>query len=355
MSDFTISFNDSGDFGKVAAVDTNKVVVTIEDHDKMTNISVGNLISIQGKLGSEYLIGMIERATRSTVEKMLEKNDNILEDEAFELGDKQEDLIKIILIGTYRTVDGQNKNTFKRGADSFPQIDRACYQLTSHNLQNFMNLLSSDVKEEERMTLGHYIADQKAIAIANGDSFFQRHAAILGSTGSGKSWTVALILERSAALKYSNLIVLDMHGEYAPLCTEQRAFAEQFKIAGPGDLNSKNENTLFLPYWMLNREEMLAMILDRSDSNAPNQASRFTEHVRQLKGETLASLGKHDVLDTFTVDSPIFYDLSRLVDTLKSDDIGKKEGASGKPVNGDWYGRLTRFIARLEAKIEDRR
>lgn len=355
MSDFTISFNESDYLGKVAAVDTNKVVVTIEDHDKMTNISVGSLISIQGKLGSEYLIGMIERATRSTVEKMLEKNDNILEDEAFELGDKQEDLIKIILIGTYRTVDGQNKNTFKRGADSFPQIDRACYQLTSHNLQNFMNLLSSDVKEEERMTLGHYIADQKAIAIANGDRFFQRHAAILGSTGSGKSWTVALILERSAALKYSNLIVLDMHGEYAPLCTEQRAFAEQFKIAGPGDLNSKNENTLFLPYWMLNREEMLAMILDRSDSNAPNQASRFTEHVRQLKGETLASLGKHDVLDTFTVDSPIFYDLSRLVDTLKSDDIGKKEGASGKPVNGDWYGRLTRFIARLEAKIEDRR
>ena len=150
-----------------------------------------------------------------------------------------------------------------------------------------MNLLSANVKENERLTLGHFIADETAVAIANGDKFFQRHAAILGSTGSGKSWAVALILERAAALKAANLIIFDMHGEYSTLCQGETTIAQQYHIAGPGDLDGMDESSLFVPYWLLNREEMLDLILDRSDENAPNQAARFTEHVCILKEENL--------------------------------------------------------------------
>src|SRR5690606_31949610 len=121
----------------------------------------------------------------------------------------------------------------------------------------------------------------------SGDKFFQRHASVLGSTGSGKSWAVALMLERASRLKFPNLIVLDMHGEYGPLTKDQGGFAEGFHIAGPGDLGGASVDAVFLPYWMLNRDEMLSMILDRSDQNAPNQASRFTSHVRNLKDSTL--------------------------------------------------------------------
>ncbi len=85
--------------------------------------------------------------------------------------------------------------------------------------------------------------------------------------------------------------------------------AAAFKIAGPGDLDKPPDNALFLPYWLLNREEMLSMILDRSDQNAPNQASRFTLHVRELKEGTLKAEKKNDVKATFTVDSPIPYKL----------------------------------------------
>ena len=354
MTNPLITFSDIDILGKVIAVDTNKVVVSVENHEKMTTISVGNIVAIQGNLVTEFLIGLLERANRSTVEKMLANDSDNSIDDSFELGEIQQDLIKIILIGTYRTVDGNKRNTFKRGADSFPQIDRACYQLSSGNLQNFMNMLSYDVPNEEQMILGKYIADNRAIAIANGDKFFQRHASILGSTGSGKSWAVALILERASKLPYSNLLVLDMHGEYSPLCDATDAFAQQFKIAGPGDLKTTDTDILFLPYWALNREEMLAMLLDRSDNNAPNQASRFTEHVRCLKKETLNKEKKQNVLNSFTVDSPIFYNLATLIELLTDDDNAMKEGVS-KSVKGDWNGKLTRFIARLSAKIEDKR
>jgi hypothetical protein len=105
---------------------------------------------------------------------------------------------------------------------------------------------------------------------------------------------------------------------------------------------------------MLNREEMLAMILDRSDQNAPNQASRFTLHVRNLKEKTLDAAQRPDVKATFTVDSPVPYGLGDLIGLLETDDTTKGVGKTG-PVTGEWEKRLTRFISRLKAKSEDRR
>lgn len=348
-----LNFEAKDQLGRVVTVDTSRVLISVEEHEQMTSIAVGNLIAINGRTANEFLIGIIERVTRSISEKLLLEDES--DDGSIPLGESQDDFIRAVLIGTYRTVDGSLSNTFKRGADCFPQIDKTCFHLSGSNLQLFMNLLSVNVAENERLTLGHFMADETAIAVANGDKFFQRHAAILGSTGSGKSWSVALILERASALKSANLIVFDMHGEYSTLCEGENPIAQQYHIAGPEDLEGSNPNSLFIPYWLLNREEMLALILDRSDDNAPNQAARFTEHVRTLKEQTLQGEEKTEVLETFTVDSPIPYDINSLLDELNKDDTGTKTGVSGKEVKGDWNGRLTRFIGRLKAKIDDRR
>ncbi|WP_419692880.1 DUF87 domain-containing protein [Mannheimia haemolytica] len=354
MANETLNFKDNARLGRVVTVDTSRVLISVEEHQQMTSIAVGNLIAIQGRTASEYLIGIIERVTRSISEKLL--LEEISNEGEIPLGESQDDFIKAVLIGTYKAVDGSLSNTFKRGADCFPQIDRGCFHISGSNLQLFMNLLSANVKENERLTLGHFMADETAVAIANGDKFFQRHAAILGSTGSGKSWSVALILERAAALKAANLIVFDMHGEYSTLCEGKNAIAQQYRIAGPGDLDGSDERSLFIPYWLLNREEMLALILDRSDDNAPNQAARFTEHVRALKEQTLNKEERNDVLETFTVDSPIPYSIELLLARLDKDnsEMVPKEGGSGTK-QGPWYSKLSRFMGRMKAKIDDRR
>lgn len=352
--DAVLRFEESQKLGRVSSVDTSRVVIDAENASLVTTIIVGNLVAIQGAVASEYLIGITERVTRSLSEGLLN------EDEAgvteFSLGPTVTDAIVATLLGTYRVVDGDKRNTFKRGADSFPQIDRACYVIDGGNLQRFMGLLGAELPDNQRLKIGTFSVDRRAEAVLNGDKFFQRHAAILGSTGSGKSWAVALLLERANALPHSNIIVLDMHGEYLPLTLkENEGFASYFRIAGPGDLAKAEENVIFLPYWLLNRDEMLSMILDRSDQNAPNQASRFTLHVRDLKSKTLENNKKYDVKKTFTVDSPIPYEMKYLIDLLKGDDTRKGIGTTGKEVKGDWEGKLTRFISRLMAKIEDRR
>jgi hypothetical protein len=345
-------FEDSQLLGKVAAVDTSRVSIAVESPILLPRAAVGSLVAIQGNTHLEYLIGMTERVTRQLREQIVESGD--AGDTALTLENIPDDSMRVVLLGTFKALDGSNRNRFKRGADSFPQIDKSCYLIEGRNLQRFMGLLGHELGKDQRLELGSFVIDQTAIAVANGDKFFQRHAAILGSTGSGKSYAVSLILERCSARPFVNMIVFDMHGEYSSLATADAPIAKAFKIAGPGDLDSVSDETIFLPYWLLNREEMLSMILDRSDQNAPNQASRFTLHVRTLKEQTLIAEKKDSVRATFTVDSPIPYKIGELLAKLNDDDTSKGVGKTG-PVKGDWEGKLTRFVSRLSAKLEDRR
>lgn len=348
-----LQFTEADLLGRVSSVDTSRVAVDVSNSVLLTRIGIGNLIAIKGSTAREFLIAITERVTRNLSDALpdeLPADGNDLP-----LTAVPTDTVRGALIGTFRTVDGEKKNTFKRGADSFPQIDRECYVVEGANLQRFMGILGADYPPNERLKLGVFVADRTAEAIASGDKFFQRHAAILGSTGSGKSYAVALILERAAKLKYPNILVFDMHGEYATLADESKGgFATRLRIAGPGDLTAPADDALFLPYWLLNRDEMLSMILDRSDQNAPNQASRFTSHVRALKAATLKAEGKNEVAKTFTVDSPIPYAIKDLLDILNTDNTTKGVGKTG-PVKGEWEDKLTRFISRMEAKLEDRR
>lgn len=355
-----LRFDPPSKLGKIASVDTSRVLIAVENAALLPRAAVGSLVAIQGTTAQEFLIGMTERVTRQLREQTALPDP--MAPTTLEVELVPEDSLRAVLLGTYRTIDGVTRNRFKRGADSFPQIDRQCFLIEGGNLQRFMGLLGKGLDESQRLELGHFAIDRTAAAIANGDRFFQRHAAILGSTGSGKSYTVSLILERAYARKHANIIVFDMHGEYASLAnppaskdgTSQNPIASAFKIAGPGDLDSPPDNALFLPYWLLNREEMLSMILDRSDQNAPNQASRFTSHVRELKEATLTAKSKAGVKASFTVDSPIPYKLSDLLERLNVDNTTKGVGKNG-PVKGEWEDRLTRFISRLTAKAEDRR
>lgn len=354
MTSISILQFDTGDLiGKISAVDTSHAIINVSNSSLLTRVCIGNLIAIKGSTEQEYLIAIIERVTRNINDDL--SSDFSIDDNDIPIVTTQVDAIRSALIGTFRTVSGEKKNIFKRGADSFPQIDRECFIIDGANLQRFMGILGSDYPLEERLKLGTFTTGSTAEAIISGDKFFQRHAAILGSTGSGKSYSVALILERASKLKFSNILVFDMHGEYSPLAKKENGgFALQLRIAGPGDLENPSDDVLFLPYWLLNRDEMLSMILDRSDQNAPNQASRFTLHVRTLKQRTLQNEHKDEIEKTFTVDSPIPYSIDELLNLLRIDNTTKGQGKNG-PIKGEWEDKLTRFISRMEAKLDDRR
>ncbi|MAP35569.1 MAG: ATPase [Halomonas sp.] len=360
MQDYVISIEDDCYIGRVASVDTNRALILAESPEVIQTLTVSDLVAIQGATPQEFLVGIIEKVKRSVGSPILvEPESEDGEDEDFDAV-IDHDVVQVALIGTYWEVLGDRRQIFKRGAKYFPRVDKQVYLIKEESLESLMSVVASDTPEDIQLVLGTY-GNTQSKAVANGDKLFQRHAALLGSTGSGKSWTVASLLEQAAKLEHTNIILFDLHGEYKTLTTEgveegKQPIAEYYKIAGPADIENQNANSLFVPHWLLNKDEMLALLLDRSDNNAPNQASRFTHHVRELKQKYLVDENLTELASGITIDSPIPYSIRHLLALLSADDNGTKLGANGKSeVKGDWNGKLTRFIGRLETKIDDKR
>lgn len=129
-------------------------------------------------------------------------------------------------------------NIFKRAVNTYPEINSEVYLADGEALSMIMNSLENEILSDKRLKLGKYASNPTVEAILDGNKFFQRHAAIVGSTGSGKSFTVANMLEKANELDYANLIVFDLHGEYNEL-----SYAKQIKISDNGGLH--------IPLWFL--------------------------------------------------------------------------------------------------------
>jgi uncharacterized protein len=218
-----------------------------------------------------------------------------------------------------------------------------------------MAVISEVASGRQQLSLGHYSLDMDAEAFLNGNRLFQRHAIIVGSTGSGKSWTTARLLEQVAGLSNSNALIFDIHGEYSPLAGGN---IKCLRIAGPGDLDtnrSLKEGILYLPYWLLDYDAMISMFVDRSEENAPNQAMVMARAITRAK-RTYLEHGRHqDILDNFTIDSPVPYDLQDVMQELNDLNVEMVESSSGRLKQGDFHGKLSRMIARFENKCSDRR
>ena len=334
-------FEDTSLIGNVIAVDTSSVVVKVENEDVLSEIQVNNLVAIKASKQRQTLIGMVSKIIRKFSE-MLDDSDEI----------EKDDVVKITLIGTLLDKFGTRENIFKRTLESVPEITAQCYIMNNEDLSNFMSVLSVNSEgKDNSLKIGNYTLNKDATAYLDGNRLFQKHAVIVGSTGSGKSCTVATLIEEIAKLQSSNAVVFDIHGEYEPIIGEN---IKHFKIAGPSD--GVSDGFIYLPYWLLTYEEMISMMIDRSDNNAPNQAMIFSRTVYKCKKDYLISVGKSDIVDDITIDSPTPYDIKTLLDELNAINSEVVPGAkAGSTKKGDFNGTRSRFIQRLENKVSDKR
>jgi hypothetical protein len=141
------------------------------------------------------------------------------------------------------------------------------------------------------------------------DPMLGKHFAVLGSTGTGKSTAVALILHRISQLSpEGHIVMIDPHGEYSAA----------FK--GCGELF--NVDNLQLPYWLMNFEEHCEVILTTQGQERQRDADILAKCIlsARTKGKDLSTLGK------VTVDSPIPYLLTDL-NSIIVNEMGKLDRA----------------------------
>ena len=209
--------------------------------------------------------------------------------------------------------------------------------------------------------------------------FFGKHIGVVGSTGAGKSCTVAKILQEgihpsesqreAGILNNSHIIVFDLHGEYASAFPDAR-------VIGVDDLR--------LPYWLMNSEELEEMFIESNEANSHNQISQFRQAVIENKG-----LHAGSSTAKVSYDSPVYFSLNGVISylgNLNREVTGKEDGeglpkladgtlvltrseryfdgplefvassqAKGtKATNGPFYGEFDRFLMRLEGRKNDR-
>lgn len=344
-------YSDDEALGQVVTVDTGTVVVRVADIKRLRELQVNRLAVLQSSKPGQHLVGIIQRIRRNMADdEMAEARSD--EDEFDDKGETN--LVKIVLIGTLIDREKSKQNIFRRTLETVPEIDANCFPVEGERLTRFMRSISDVKGDGKRLSLGTFTLDESAEAFLNGNKLFQRHALIVGSTGSGKSYTTARMLDQISDLDQANAVLFDIHGEYKTL---KGPPFRHFRIAGPGDIVTGAglaDGVLHVPYWLLGYEAMVALFVDRSDQNAPNQSMLMSRAITGAKRAFLTA-GKHtDVLANFTIDSPVPFDIDAVLQELNALNVEMVDGARGQK-QGDFHGKLSRLIARFEAKRADRR
>ena len=219
--------------------------------------------------------------------------------------------------------------------------DGCCvYAIGSQQIAKIFERFSSEGFEVGALTT------HPAISVSlHASSLFGRHFAILGQTGSGKSWTVASIVQRAVAeMPKAHVIILDLHGEYC----WRRDDGEQYYAFEESSVRHVDARDLEVPYWLMTYAELCDLLIDRTEQAAHNQTAFFRETLRELKELEKSDLG----LERVTVDTPVYFSLDDLIAKVREKNCEMVPGARGMK-QGDLFGQFDRFLMRLESRLND--
>ena len=196
---------------------------------------------------------------------------------------------------------------FERGISTFPLPQQKVY-LTPRSELAFVY----GHKTGTTIAIGEHVGSGGTTAHADMNELLGKHTAILGSTGAGKSCAVAAvlhaILDRGPQQEYAQwnprIVVLDPHNEYG--------------TAFPGHKRlSTDEGTLSLPYWFLNLQETLGLLIGKTEFVATSQANIVKVALLTARQEAAEKLGIQK--DAITVDSPLPYSQKRFAELVEAD------------------------------------
>lgn len=207
-------------------------------------------------------------------------------------------LAELELIGEAHAGAADRPPVFRRGVSAFPALGDAVRSVSGDDLACvYAPPATSTVK------IGTVHLNRSQPVLISPDDLLGKHFAILGTTGCGKSCAVSLILQRLLeSHANAHVLLLDPHGEYA------RAFAGSAEVLGPDSLQ--------LPYWLLNAEEISSVILgSRPQSQDGGAVSAILGELIPL-AKAMLQRERHGTLH-ITVDTPLPYrltDLHQLLD-----------------------------------------
>lgn len=230
--------------------------------------------------------------------------------------------ITIQLVG-----EGQRTGEFQRGISQYPTVGDEVHLVSEDDLKR----IYGQPDKPYFVNVGHIAGAESIPALIDVNKLITRHSAVVGTTGSGKSTTVASLLNAlSDVEKYpsARILVFDIHGEYGQALKDK---ANIFKINADKSVGS-NEKELYLPFWALSFDELCEIsfgkITNEKDYNT------ILERVLNEKRKSIEKKPRKGItVDNLNVDSPIPFSLNNLWYDLYIQTLGKfYPDKEGKPL-----------------------
>jgi len=180
--------------------------------------------------------------------------------------------LRVQLVG-----EGTRGGHFERGVSQHPTIDDRVHIVTEADLR----AIYGPGEPDDFVAVGHLASAESIPALIDINKLVTRHAAVVGTTGAGKSTTVAgLLTSLSEGIRYpsSRIVVLDIHGEYA------KALADRSTVFRVSADVAKGGRMLQVPFWALSFDELVALALGNLNDS---QASVVADLIVALKKESL--------------------------------------------------------------------
>ena len=208
--------------------------------------------------------------------------------------------------------------TFERGVSQYPNIGDSVHLAVEEHLRKLY-----DIRNQGHIVIGTLASAESIAAKVALNELITRHSAVLGSTGSGKSTTIASLLRAitspspgSTAYPSARVLLLDIHGEYS---TPLSDVAQVYSVEPQHD-----EERLFIPYWALDSEDLLDFLTGGLEGNSE---TAFTDKIYHLKLESHVSQNFAGVdPESITVDTPLPFSLNKLWYDLIDFEIKTFEG-----------------------------
>lgn len=203
--------------------------------------------------------------------------------------------LKAVLVGE------QVGNRFERGVMQSPTTGDAVHLVSIDDLKIVYGVDRNEA-DESSLVIGNISASESLDARIDLNKLISRHCALLGSTGSGKSNAVTVLLRSIAQQKFpsARILIIDPHGEYGEALADM---AKVFKIGATG-----RETELEIPYWALPFDELISIFPGNLNDG---QKDYIREKVYNMKLANLQNyLGVRS--QSISVDSPIPFSIKKL-------------------------------------------
>lgn len=261
--------------GQVVEVSGTNIKVEISDKISELSRTFNGRVYPIGQIGSMVKIHYGRKIIFGLVTMLRMRSEELIEAGMPVTADSDQRVMEVQLLAEGSWNNAKYNLSFRRGIKTYPLPQQGVFLLTNEEI-SFVYRSAEDTRDDEvdpLVPFAVYSASESTACRANINKMFGMHCAVLGSTGSGKSGTVAAIIHSVLSHKNNEkelspqIVVIDPHGEYGSAFKDRAVQYRAYDITVGDD----GQEEIKLPYWLMSSDEFTNLVVGKTERSATSQ------------------------------------------------------------------------------------